>query len=176
MGALVRDAKPTEIDALREIYRRASLPNDGDADNLLAHPDVLVWPDVALVEGRVRAAEQGGRVVGFATTVVEGAYAIELDDLFVEPEFMRRGVGRDLILDVVSIAKRRGARRVEVTANDHALAFYTSVGFVRDGVVETRFGPGIRMHLDVGLTASQLAHEGLARAQPAPADGDRRGS
>jgi hypothetical protein len=37
-----------------------------------------------------------------------------------------------------------------VTANHHALAFYEKVGFVADGEVETRFGAGLRMHLDVG--------------------------
>ena len=36
-----------------------------------------------------------------------------------------------------------------VIANPHALAFYEAVGFVADGLVPTRFGPGHRMHLDV---------------------------
>ncbi len=32
-------------------------------------------------------------------------------------------------------------------ANDHALPFYESVGFVLEGRVETAFGRGSRMHL-----------------------------
>jgi GNAT superfamily N-acetyltransferase len=149
MRSVVRDALASEIDIVREIYRRSSLSNDGDAPNLLAHPDALVWSGTALHEHRVRVAERDGRVVGFATTV-DGDGVLELDDLFVEPDSMRRGVGRDLIVDLVSNARQRGARRVEVTANDHAMDFYATVGFVRDGVIETRFGPGMRMHLDVG--------------------------
>ena len=167
MKLLVRDAGAADVEVLRDIYRRASLSNDGDAPNLLAHPEALVWSVTALVEGRVRVAEHEGRVVGFATTV-DGAGVAELDDLFVEPESMRRGVARELILDAASTARLRGARRIEVTANDHALDFYLNVGFVRDGVIETQFGPGIRMHLDVGPTASQLAHEGLLVHNPLP--------
>ena len=42
-----------------------------------------------------------------------------------------------------------GCRRVEVDANRHALAFYTSVGFVGLGEVSLEFGTAIRMRLDV---------------------------
>jgi GNAT superfamily N-acetyltransferase len=75
--------------------------------------------------------------------------ALELDDLFVDPDWMQQGIGRQLVLDVVSIARRQGVRRVEVTANGHALGFYEKVGFVFDRTVETRFGPGHRMLLNV---------------------------
>ena len=84
-----------------------------------------------------------GRIVGFATLL--GA---ELEDLFVDPAWMRRGIGRALLLDAVAVARAQGLERVEVTANPHALPFYERVGFVPDGTVETDFGPGTRMHRD----------------------------
>jgi GNAT superfamily N-acetyltransferase len=88
-----------------------------------------------------------GELVGFASTLdVEDV--MELEDLFVDPDWMRLGVGRDLVRDAIATATRRGVRRVEVTANEHALVFYERVGFVRDGVAQTRFGPGLRMHVD----------------------------
>ena len=49
----------------------------------------------------------------------------------------------------MAVVEAAGIIRIEVTANSHALAFYTSVGFVADGVVETQFTPGTRMHLPV---------------------------
>jgi predicted GNAT family N-acyltransferase len=49
----------------------------------------------------------------------------------------------------VAVAARERVQRVEVTANPHALAFYENVGFIHDGDVGTRFGAGIRMHLDI---------------------------
>jgi hypothetical protein len=39
--------------------------------------------------------------------------------------------------------------RVEVSANDHALAFYEAVGFVQIGMVDTVLRPVPRMHLVV---------------------------
>jgi GNAT superfamily N-acetyltransferase len=69
---------------------------------------------------------------------------MELDDLFVDPNWMRQGAGRALVLDLVAAARNHGARRVEVTANEHALAFY-KIGFVSGNDVWTRFGPAPRM-------------------------------
>ena len=149
MTVVIRDSVPADLDALRDVYRRSSLSNDGDRASLLAHPEVLEFPGPATDDGRTRVAVAGdGRLVGFATTLIAGD-AAELDDLFVDPGWMRRGIGRALVLDAIEIARDRGAGRVEVTANPHALVFYQRAGFTVDHEVQTRFGPGSRMHVDV---------------------------
>ena len=53
--------------------------------------------------------------------------ACELDGLFVEPELMGRGIGRELVADV--IARSEGAMRLNVTANPCAVGFYEKLGF-----------------------------------------------
>jgi GNAT superfamily N-acetyltransferase len=146
---VIRDSVPADLDALRDVYRRSSLSNDGDRASLLAHPEVLEFPGPATSDGRTRVAvADDGRLVGFATTLIAGG-AAELDDLFVDPGWMRRGIGRALVLDAIEIARDRGVGRVEVTANPHALVFYQRAGFTVDHEVRTRFGPGSRMHVDV---------------------------
>jgi GNAT superfamily N-acetyltransferase len=146
--ALIRDAVPGDMTALREVFRRSSLSNDGDRPLLLAHPEVLELPDLAVREGRTRAAEADGVIVGFASWLGAGD-AIEIEDLFVEPGLMRQGMGRALVLDLIAIARGRGIGRVEVTANQHALAFYEKAGFVVYREDGTRFGPAPRMQLDI---------------------------
>jgi len=144
----IRDAQPSDVPAVSEVYRRSSLSNAGDRDQLLDSPGSLVFDPASVNDGCTRVAIADGRIVGFATTstVTEAA---ELDDLFVDPDWMRRGVATQLVLDAEAVARSRGATRVEVTANDHALAFYLQVGFVAGGRVETQFGAGTRMHLDL---------------------------
>jgi GNAT superfamily N-acetyltransferase len=73
----------------------------------------------------------------------------EVEDLFVDPDWMRHGAGRALVADLITQARARGVRRVEVTANEHALAFYVKVGFVRAGEAPTPFRPAPRMHRDL---------------------------
>jgi GNAT superfamily N-acetyltransferase len=144
----IRDAAPGDVAALREVFRRSSLSNDGDRAKLLAHPEVLELSDVPVAEGRVRAAVSDGSLVGFAVWALTPG-ALELEDLFVDPDQTRRGVGRALVQDLVAIATDHGAHRIEVTANQHARTFYTKVGFVIGDYVQTTFGPAVRMHLDI---------------------------
>ena len=146
---MIRDAVPADLAALRQVYRRASLSNDGDRMNLLANPDALEWGGPGGDDRRTRvAATDGGGIAGFATSVPAGD-VVELDDLFVDPGWMLQGAGRALVLDAVAIARDLGAGRIEVIANPHALVFYGKAGFIADHKVQTRFGPGTRMHLDV---------------------------
>jgi GNAT superfamily N-acetyltransferase len=148
---MIRRADRADLDAIREIFRAASLSNDGDRAALLAHPEVLEFPEDAVVDGRMRVAvDDDGTVLGFAT-VTPRADAWELEDLFVDPVHMRRGVATALIRHLVGEAD---VPWIEVTANPHAMAFYRSVGFVDDGVAETKFGPAPRMRLSVGEAAA----------------------
>ncbi len=145
---LIRGADVSDFEVISDVYRRSSLSNVGDRDALSANPEVLVFEIGSILEGRTRVAVEDGRVVGFATTTPAGDVA-ELDDLFVDPDRMRRGVARALVLDAVSLVRAGGSSRIEVTANSHALDFYDAVGFVADREVPTQFAPGTRMHLDV---------------------------
>ena len=144
----LRLATSDDLPALKDLFRRSSLSNEGDRQNLLAHADALEFPGCAVEQGRVRVAVIDDRIVGFATLLVTGQIG-ELDDLFVEPDWMRRGIATALVLDALARAREQEVTRIEVTANGHALAFYMSVGFVSDGMAETEFGSGYRMHIDV---------------------------
>jgi len=144
----IRVAVAADMAALDDVYRRSSLSNVGDRANLLAHEDALTLSEIPVVEQRVRVAVVDGRIVGFATLLVNGQVG-ELEDLFVDPDWIRRGVGRALVGDTVAAARAEGVTRIEVTANSHARAFYETMGFVRDGVSETRFGLADRMRLDL---------------------------
>ncbi len=130
-----RFASPTDLAAVRDLYRRLSLSNDGERAMLLANPDALEFDDAPIREQRTRVALRGERIVGFATARPLGDID-ELDDRFVDPAWMRCGVARDLIVDAVAIARSRAARRIEVTANGHALEFYAAVGFALHSMTE----------------------------------------
>jgi GNAT superfamily N-acetyltransferase len=145
----IRQGVPADLPVLRDLYRRASLSNAGNVGALLEHPEALILTDEGIRAGRSRVAiSTSDRIVGFATTIRAGR-VLELEDLFVDPEWMRRAVGSHLLHDVAAMAEREHVQRVEVTANPHALAFYEGAGFLHDGEAQTRFGAGLRMHLDI---------------------------
>ena len=144
--AIIRLGEPADLPAASDVYRSASLSNAGDRDNLLAHPEYLVLGPEGLAEGRTYVAEEEGSVVGFATWIEAGGI-FELEDLFVDPGWRRRGIAAALVSRIAQVLGARGVRRLEVTANPHAMGFYRAAGFVDCGVAGTVFGAAPRMVL-----------------------------
>ena len=137
---MIRVGTPADRPVLADVYRRASLSNPGDRDRLLAHPEHLVLDPEGLTEGRTHVAEENGSVVGFATWAENDGGRMELEDLFVDPTWMRRGIATALVNRICDELRSRGTDTLEVTASPDALGFYRSVGFIDAGVAETSFG------------------------------------
>jgi len=146
MPMTLRTAVPSDIEMLTGVFRRASLSNEHDRAYLLAHSDALEVSGDGVLDGRTTVAvDLSGSIVGFASYFITED-VIELEDLFVDPQWMRHGIGRTLVLGIAAAARELGFDRLEVTANPHALEFYERTGFVADGVVDTEFYPAPRMH------------------------------
>jgi ribosomal protein S18 acetylase RimI-like enzyme len=158
----IRSAVPPDLPALSVIFRAAALSNDGDRQELLAHPEVLVFGAGGVTDGRTRVATgPDGVIVGFVTEAIASSVdvvsastnavaVLEIEDLFVDPDCQRQGVGRELIDDLVASARARGVQRLEVVANEHALAFYQQAGFIQDGESRTQFRYAPHMYRDLG--------------------------
>jgi GNAT superfamily N-acetyltransferase len=147
----IRLALPLEREALEALQWRASLINPNDRDALLAHRDAIVLPVEQIAAGQVYVAEQGQENVGFAVLLPRNEIAMDLDGLFVEPQFWRRGTGRLLVEHCSRVARKNGAAALHVVGNPHAEAFYEACGFAVTGIEKTRFGIGLLMRKEVQL-------------------------
>jgi GNAT superfamily N-acetyltransferase len=123
----IRDATAADVPRLKEIFRAASWSNIADRPLLEEHPEFLEWSGAPAAQGRTRLAELAGHVVGFVSTVDDGD-AVQLEDLFVDPDWMRHGVARALVEDVAKTARARGATRLVVDGNRHALESTSASG------------------------------------------------
>jgi N-acetylglutamate synthase-like GNAT family acetyltransferase len=145
----IRTAGIHEKRALEQLQLRASLANEGDRDHLLGHPDIISIPEAQIASALVFVAEQDGKTLGFAALLPNEDGSIELDGMFVEPELQRSGIGRRLVAHCLAEARQRGAPRLQVIANPHALAFYRSCDFREHGTTQTQFGTGILMDVQL---------------------------
>jgi GNAT superfamily N-acetyltransferase len=146
----IRDARPEEAPALAALQRRSADVWEEYRAQLAANPDAIEPPHRAIADGRVRvAADASGLLLGFSVVLPIRDGRCELDDLFVEPEWMRQGVGRLLVADLTARAAAAGASHVDVIANPNALAFYERLGFETTGQASTRFGEAPRMSLEL---------------------------
>lgn len=147
----IRNATAAEREALGELHRHSSYVWEADRANLDAHPDALGVAGEAIAEGRVRVAvSAGGELIGVSVVAGGSDGVCELDDLFVEPRVMRRGIGRALVEDAAARAVLAGSAAITVVAHPRNFAFCESVGFVRGEPVATRLGPAVKLRRELG--------------------------
>jgi GNAT superfamily N-acetyltransferase len=89
-----------------------------------------------LRELTVFVAEADGRAIGWASLIPQDEVGW-LEDLWVDPEWIGRGVGSRLFRHAAAAAARRGARRLEWEAEPNAIGFYERMGgaYVRESSV-----------------------------------------
>ncbi|HKY95222.1 MAG TPA: GNAT family N-acetyltransferase [Kiloniellales bacterium] len=83
--------------------------------------------------GRIRVAEQEGRVVGFVDAVPG-----EITRLFLLPGVARQGLGCALMEVGLALARAGGAATLRIGATLNAVPFYAKFGFVPVG--QSHFG------------------------------------
>lgn len=111
-GVMIRDLEAADEAAWRHLWAgyvafyEASVP-----EAVTAHTWSRILDPAAPLLGRI--ALVAGRPAGFSLSVLhEGTWARDqvcyLEDLFVDPDVRGRGVGRDLIQDLVDLGHARG--------------------------------------------------------------------
>lgn len=102
--------------------------------------------------GEFLIADDGKRIggMGFAAMSSKMAKTALLHQLYVDPQFQRQGVGRDIFAELETCFPDAEIMRLEVEPkNAAAIAFYQGVGFVEVDRVEKMAGvaglPGIVM-------------------------------
>ncbi|HVN62802.1 MAG TPA: GNAT family N-acetyltransferase [Gaiellaceae bacterium] len=130
----IRKADKTDLDLLRELWEefQAEVPEVEHYRETWeeALPDVerYVAEDVALV------AEDDGQAIGFALARPKNKRVGYLSDVYVRPDFRRRGVGRELLAAAVSaLGSELLSLNVDVT-NEEARTAYRRLGFRDESV------------------------------------------
>lgn len=106
------------------------------SDDVVATEDLLREWIFEKQKAEVIFALEDGREVGFALffhnfSTFLGRAGIYLEDLFVLPEYRKRGHGKALILELARIANERGCGRMEWSCldwNQPSIDFYLSLG------------------------------------------------
>ena len=129
--------------SLNAVMRSASLAvESGEVLRLLLAEPQHLEVDISLLErGQVVVATVEGEPAGFASYLVGGRDEAELDGMFVDPKYWRRGLGRLMFGAVERELMSRNAIGIRVAAGASAVDFYKAVGFVIIGEQRTALGP-----------------------------------
>ncbi len=134
MEVLTRsDLEGVDWQELAEVYRRAPLGTRDPAQLERAFASSAF----------TTIAYQGGVVVGAARAISDGEYYANVYDVVVLPEHQGKGVGRQLMRDLLD---RIGAKFVLLTTTIGKEPFYATLGFRRHKTAMAIYPPGREEH------------------------------
>ena len=134
MGVLIRRAAADDGDRLRDIAVAARGVWGYKLDSVCAWAETLDLTPDALRSRAIIVAEVHGDVVGWAC-----AFARDdvwwLDDLWVEPSWMRQKIGSQLFDVIAEYGRAAGFKRFEWETEQGAIGFYERMGahYTREG-------------------------------------------
>jgi GNAT superfamily N-acetyltransferase len=147
----IRAARPDEGPRLKEIAVAAKSFWGYERQSVQRWADDGDFSPAGLARLAAFVAEEGGHAVGWAA-LLRKSDGWWLEDLWVEPAWMGKGVGSRLFRHAAAHARSAGAKRLHWEAEPHAVEFYERMGgrYVRDSkpTVWGRIVP--IMELDLG--------------------------
>jgi phosphinothricin acetyltransferase len=140
-----RPATQRDLAQIQAIYAHHVLHGTGSFEELPPSVDAMA-ERLAAVTGQNLpwlVEEEHGRVVGFAYAGAfrpRSAYRFTAEtSVYVDKDWMGRGVGKALLLDLVAACEARGLRRLVAvigdSANQGSIALHAACGFERTGML-----------------------------------------
>ncbi len=132
ISPVTRAEVPALLELIRELARFEHLEHEVEAsveclENAFFSPQAVAGALFGCCDGELA----GYAIYFFTFSSFLGRPCIWLEDVYVRPEFRRRGLGRKLIEAVAQIGAERNCGRFEWTAlnwNKRALDFYRGLG------------------------------------------------
>ena len=137
MNPQIRTARPGDVPEIVAMIHELAAFEHAAEDCAVTENQIttaLFGPDAV---ASCHLAEVGGRIAAMALwfrnfSTWDGVAGIHLEDLFVRPEFRRRGLARALLATLARECVRRGYSRLSWAVldwNTDAIALYTRCGF-----------------------------------------------
>ncbi|QUL38081.1 GNAT family N-acetyltransferase [Erythrobacter sp. JK5] len=141
MEIALRPPHAAELPAASALCLRSKAHWGYDQAFIDACRNELTLTPADLAESAVALALSGDTMVGLGQISHKSGVA-ELDKLFVEPEWIGRGIGKVLFDWSTGKARSLGARTMLVTADPYAVPFYEKMGFELIGEEPSASIPG----------------------------------
>ena len=154
----IRAAAPAESRFLSDLALRSKAHWGYSRDFLEACRGPLTVTEAFVRECAVFVLEHDRRIAGFYGLLKQGQ-DVALEFLFVEPDVIGNGIGRQLWQHAVATALRLRARYLLVDADPNAEQFYVEMGAERIGDVQSGVDPSRRLPLlryPIGETESDV--------------------
>ena len=148
----IRKAKSNDSEVLSQIAQAAKKYWKYPENWLVLWKDALTVTPEFIIKNEVYAAIDGGKTLGFYALVSENG-ALTLEHLWVAPDYIGAGVGRELFAHAEKTAISVKAKSIDIASEPNAEGFYKRMGAERVGDIITQIEGAERIlpHLRLNL-------------------------
>lgn len=144
-------ATPQDADALTQLTFRSKAHWGYTSEQMEQwREDLTISPDY-IEKHTVYLIQSGNQVKGYFSLCQISSKEVELDNLFIDPEFMGLGLGKALLRDCLKKIQSLGYNKVILYADPNAEKFYEKHGFKTvdqlPSAVPNRFLPMMELQL-----------------------------
>lgn len=136
---LIRQVDPTEADALTRIAVSAKRYWGYPEQWMEIWTPQLTFTAEYFEENESWVAVGDEKAIAFYTLQDKNGIAW-LENLWVLPEYIGRGIGKELFLHVMTLASQRGYKTLQLDADPNATGFYEKMGMKKIGERHSEVG------------------------------------
>ncbi len=133
----IRQAKEADTELIFSLIRKLAVYEKME-DAVITSAEELREQLFVKENAQVLIAEEAGTAIGFALyffnfSTFVGRSGLYLEDLYIEPEYRGKGYGKQLFVQLATLAKEKNCGRMEWSVlnwNTPAINFYKSLGAV----------------------------------------------
>ena len=124
---------PVLVGFLGELFKLEADFQPNSVQQTAAIKSILSNPGHAVIFKIDVGGEAAGMVaLHFSISTAEGGWAGRIEDVYLKPEFRRRGIGKQVMKELITFGLNKGLKCLTLIAdkdNKPALAFYKACGF-----------------------------------------------
>jgi ribosomal protein S18 acetylase RimI-like enzyme len=144
LEVLFRNALEGEAEVLSAVAFRSKAHWGYSPEFMEACRDELTYSsgEILAQDSTYIVADAAGSIAGFIALVKLDGESAELDGLFVDPEYIGHGIGKELMRQAVTTARQLMLKKIVIQVDPNAARFYESVGASVCGERESSSIPG----------------------------------
>jgi N-acetylglutamate synthase-like GNAT family acetyltransferase len=134
----IRQARPDECGTLTEVAMRSKAHWGYSAEFMTnVRADLVVRPEKFMPGFHVYVLETEHEIIGFCSLRPKNTESVILEDLFIEPQYIGQGYGKQLWDHSLAVAQSLGYRKLTLVSDPFAERFYAHQGAIRIGETES---------------------------------------
>ena len=125
---MIRAAKAEEASEISSMTIRSKAVWGYPAEWMAVFREELTVDGQTLLAFDTHVAERNGTIIGCYALAPRSETEVELEYMFVDPQFLRQGIGSQLLVHAIERSRTRGFRTMKIIADPHASGFYERHG------------------------------------------------